>query len=305
MATKIVLPGNFKGNLALILDGTNLLHRSYHGMRGSDLRSGGKPVWGLHGFGSTLNRLITEVRPVKIITAFDLPGGAPQRRLVAPEYKGNRSKPDEDLRYQLQECLALCSEAGLGATTAEGWEADDVIASAVKVGRELGYFSAVVSSDRDCYQLISDTSIVIKPEGVIYDKEKLMNEVGVTPEGYRHLAALRGEPSDNLLGVNGIGVKTAAKLLSVYLDPDLMLRERDKVEVLIGRAAAAKLFNGFDIYRRNLEVGELKSDLPVKDSFNSVIDAKRVADAFMSYGLSSVSQKLSKSISSLGSKGLF
>lgn len=305
MAKRIEIPSKFKGEIALVLDGTNLLHRSYHGMRGSDLRSEGRPVWGLHGFGSTLNRLISEVRPVKIITAFDLPGGAPLRRLVAPEYKGNRSKPDDDLKYQLDAGLKLCSDAGLGATTVEGWEADDVIASAVRVGESLGYICGIVSSDRDCYQLISDSSFVIKPEGVVFDSDKLFSELGVTPLGYRHLAALRGEPSDNLLGVNGVGIKTAQKLLSVYNDPDLMLNERDKVEKLIGSAAAGKLFDGFSIYRRNLEIGMLKSDLPVERSFDAVINSEKVADAFSKYGLVSVAAKLRKSIDNLNDKSLF
>ena len=132
-----------------------------------------------------------------------------------------------------------------------------------------------------------------------------MTELGVTPEGYRHLAALRGEPSDNLLGVNGIGVKTAVKLLNEYSDPDLMLSERGEVEKLIGVSAAGKLFAGFDIYRRNLEVGQLKSDLPVSESFTQRLESGKVSDAFLKYGLSSVSQKLRKSIDELDNRGLF
>lgn len=294
MAEKLALPESWKrGNeRVLILDGTNLVHRSFHGMRGSGLSHHGAPVWALHGLAITVARFVLDVAPSRIVTAFDLPGGAPQRRAVAPGYKGNRSVPEPDLLTQLQAALEMCAEAGLGATTADGWEADDVIASAARVSRENGWDAVVVSSDRDCYQVISDRCIVAKPDGARWDRERLESEIGVSPVGYRHLAALRGEQSDNLTGVPGFGAKTAVKLLAAYSEPDQMLADPDGVRAVIGASASAKLFANFELYRRNLSVGALREDLPMGHAIVTVPSPDRVQDALLARGLPAAAARL-------------
>jgi DNA polymerase-1 len=301
MAEKLNLPSNWDPGTEriLILDGTNLVHRSFHGMRGSGLSHKGEPVWALHGLATTIARFIVDVRPTRIVTAFDLPGGAPQRRNVVPEYKGNRSVPEIELLKQLNASLDMCSKAGLGATTAQGWEADDVIASAARVARDKGWNGVVVSSDRDCYQLLSESCIVAKPDGKRWDIARLWEEIGVSPDGYRNLAALRGEPSDNLVGVPGFGEKTAVKLISVYPNPDSMLLDPEGVRSVIGEAATGKLFANFEIYRRNLEVGALRRDLPMDDVISDRPHPDRVQEALLSFGLPSAAAKLSAALRSL------
>jgi 5'-3' exonuclease len=298
MAEKLVLPDTWeRGNeRVLILDGTNLVHRSFHGMRGSGLTHNGSPVWAVHGLAITVARFVTDVAPTHIVTAFDLPGGSPHRRAVAPGYKGNRSVPEPDLLTQLQAALEMCAQAGLGATTVDGWEADDVIASAARVARDKGWDAVVVSSDRDCYQTISERCVVAKPDGVRWDLQRLESEIGVSPVGYRHLAALRGEQSDNLTGVPGFGAKTAVKLLAVYADPDEMLTDPDGVRAVIGAAAAAKLFANFELYRRNLSVGALREDLPMGHAIMPVPSPDRAQDALLAHGLPAAAARLAAAL---------
>jgi 5'-3' exonuclease len=298
MAEKLLLPTNWdpKNERVLILDGTNLVHRSFHGMRGSGLSHNGVPVWAVHGLATTIARFIGEVAPTRIVTAFDLPGGAPQRRAVVPEYKGNRSAPDSELLVQLNGALEMCAAAGLGATTADGWEADDVIASAAFTARAKGWDAVVVSSDRDCYQMIGEHCIVAKPDGVKWDLERLTTEIGVDPTGYRHLAALRGEQSDNLTGVPGFGAKTAVKLLQAYTDPDSMLADPDGVRAAIGASAAGKLFANFEVYRRNLSVGALRTDLPMENAIMPVPGPDRAQDALLARGLPAAAARLAHAL---------
>ena len=265
-------------------------------MRASGLSSKGQPVWALHGLGITLARFARDAKPTRIVTAFDLPGGSPARRAMAPGYKGNRHTPEEDLRLQLNSAIELFGQAGLGSTTVDGWEADDVMASAVRASNDRGWQSIVVSSDRDAYQLIGERCVVAKPDGVRWDSARVMDEIGVTPDGYRHLAALRGEPSDNLTGIPGVGPKTAVKILNSYASVDHAVSDMPGLETLVGKATAAKLSENISTYHTNLRVGELRQDLPVDAALDIIPDADKAQAAFLHFGLPAAAAKLSAAL---------
>ena len=259
----------------------------------------GRPVWALHGLGTTIARLVEDTRPHRIVTTLDSAGGCPARRLVVPEYKGTRSMPDPDLLAQLKAAPALFGSARLGATTADGWEADDLMASAVAAARRRGWCSVVVSSDRDAYQLLAEDCIVAKPDGTTWTVESLEATLGVSPMGYRHLAAIRGEASDNLKGVPGWGEKTASKFLAVHDDPRVVLDSPDAEAILtsvVGRSAAVKFIENASLYRRNLSVGELRSDLAVDAALDNVPDAAVTQDALARVGLVAAAAKLSSAL---------
>ena len=301
----LTLPSSWRGTpVVLVLDGTNLLHRSHHAMMASGLTDrNGQPVWALHGLGTTIARLAEQSNPHRIVTAFDTSGGCPARRVLAPEYKGTRKAPDPALVRQLDEAPALLGRAGLGATVADGWEADDLMASAVTAARARGWLSVVVSSDRDAYQLIADDCVVAKPDGSTWDAERLHAEIGVSPRGYQHLAALRGETSDNLTGVPGWGAKTAVKLLTTFADPCDVLDQPDALAMLrpvVGPAAAARLIEHAALYRRNLEVGTLNGGLPVDAALAQEIDPSKARDAFAAAGLVAAAGKLHRSLPTPG-----
>jgi len=295
----IVIPREFDDGspLALIFDTTNLLHRSYHALSRTEMtRRDGAPVWALHGLALTYTKFVDVVAPRAIVSALDGEGGCPFRRNLAPEYKQGRSKAADTLTSQLKEAPALLSSAGLGATLVPGWEADDILASAARAAKDRGWRSIIVTSDRDAYQLVDDRTLLIKPEGIVVDSKWLLGRLGVSPDGYRHLAALRGEQSDNLTGVPGIGDKTAAKLLNLFPNVDSALANLDLMKSTLGLSATAKIVEHIAIYRRNLDVATLRSDLPVDEVFNNVLSPELIRSAFTKAGLPVAGNKLATSL---------
>lgn len=280
----------------LAVDGTNLLHRGYHAMRDSALTSAsGEPVWALHGLTVNIVKVARARRYDALVVAFDRPGGCPQRRELEPAYKANRSRPEEDLRRQLDAAPLLLDAAGVSVWSLDGWEADDGLASLAARCETHGWECDIVSSDRDLYQMVSDRVHVVKPEGVRFDTRQVLDKTGVTPPRYPHLAAMRGEPGDNLDGIRGIGPKTAAKLLEVHHDLHDALTDRDALAKLVGRANAAKLDGGVAIYERNLAIGRLRRDLPVDAAITAgrlPADAARIVAAYEQAGVPAAGKQL-------------
>jgi DNA polymerase-1 len=227
-------------------------------------------------------------------------GGSSYRRNLAPEYKQGRAQSDPALRTQLDAAPGLLAEAGLAATTVPGWEADDILASVSRAATQRGWRCVVVTSDRDAYQLVDDRTLLIKPDGVVVDTDWLQEKLGVNGDGYRHLAALRGEQSDNLTGVPGIGDKTAAKLLHRFSDVDAALNDIDAMRALIGPAATSRIEQHLAVYRRNLDVATLRRDLPIDDALDVKPDPARVRAAFIAAGLPVAANKLASALGKLG-----
>ena len=295
----ITLPAGFDDGtpLVIVFDTTNLIHRSYHALTSTQMtRRDGSPVWALHGLGLTYAKFVDVGAPRAIVSALDGEGGCPFRRNLAPEYKQGRSKADDALKAQLKEAPALLSAAGLGATIVPGWEADDILASTARAANDRGWRTIIVTSDRDAYQLVDDRTLLIKPDGVVVDTQWLHDRLGVGADGYRHLAALRGEQSDNLTGVPGIGDKTAAKLLGVFPDVDAALADPDRLRSTIGPSAAGKIVEHAAVYRRNLDVATLRADLPVDEALNHELVADDIRSVFTSAGLPVAGNKLATAV---------
>jgi DNA polymerase-1 len=251
----------------LVIDGSNICHRSYHALSGTGLRDGDdRPVWALHGMLTLMGKLIDDTGATHVVVCRDLPGGCPSRKERVPAYKAHRSAPDADLRVQLNRYPELLDELGCANIAAEGWEADDLIASCAKHGRENGYEVIVITSDRDAYQVIQDGVRVVRPEGVIVTDAVVRKKYGIDIVMYRRLAALVGEPGDGIDGIPRVGVKTAAKMLEYWgekLDEVI-----DDVEMMklagLGQKLAETVVEHAGVYRRNLEVAVLKDDLDVR-----------------------------------------
>lgn len=285
--------------IALAIDGTNLLHRGYHALAQTDMRTPqGNPVWAIHGLLTNVAKLAKGRRYDTLVIAFDTPGGCPSRKALNPEYKANRQRPNDDLRIQLDAAPKILAAAGLGVVTLAGWEADDLLASVAESCETAGHSCDIVSSDRDLYQLVTDRVHVLKPDGERYDAAAVTRKTGVTPARYPHLAAMRGEPGDNLAGIRGVGPVTATKLLTVHPDLDAAVAA-DDLEALVGKANAAKLRDGADIYRRNLEIGRLKRDLEVAEVLEAgklPVDVTKIAKVLERHGLPVASRQLNDAL---------
>ena len=242
----------------------SLAFRAFYALSTDIATSEGLVTNALHGFASMLNTLIKSQTPRALVVAFDLPGGT-FRDEMAIDYKGGRAETPIELDHQFDLIRNFCEVLGIPVIGVPGYEADDVLATLATWGRDNHIPTVVVTGDRDSFQLVEDPYIRVlyNKRGVsdydLYDEAGIFARCGVEPARYPMLAALRGDPSDNLPGVPGVGEKTAAKLLAEYSDFDAIFgatasmtpKLRENMEAHQGLA------------RSNLEVMRLVRDVPI------------------------------------------
>lgn len=202
--------------VVLAVDGNSLVHRSYHAQATS-----GVPSWAVRGLLTQLVAAVDRIRPAAVVVGFDDPDRS-LRRETWPSYKANRADKLETLVAQLAEAADAMRALGVAVCVPDGLEADDVLASTACAARRVGARTVLVSSDRDAFALICDDTAVLRiinggvEASPLMTAARLMLLLGVRPDQYRDFAALRGDPSDNLPGVRGIGPRHAARLLTAF-----------------------------------------------------------------------------------------
>ena len=264
--------------LLLAVDGNSLLHRAHHAHEHSGQRdTDGRPTWGLRGMVTSIAGAAARLTPDAVVVGFDC-GVASRRREQYPEYKAGRREKTPELVDQLAGAPDLLRAAGFAVVQHEGWEADDVLASSAALARRTGWRCAVVTSDRDSFALIDDTTAVLRVIAGGIDASPLLTAprlptlCGVAAGQYRDYAALRGDVSDNLPGALGIGAKTAARLLSAFAGVAEVFdaldsgREHDVVAA-VGPAATRRLAEpaARANVARNLALMAMRDDLPMPD----------------------------------------
>ena len=179
----------------------------------------------LHGFAAMLISLVRSQNPRALAVAFDLPGGT-FRDAMTEDYKGGRDETPPEIEHQFDLIRNLCEVLHIPVLGVPGFEADDVLATLATWGRDEHFPVVVVTGDRDAFQLVEDPYIKVlyNRRGVsdysLYDEAGIFERCGIEAARYPLLAALRGDTSDNLPGVPGVGEKTAAKLFATYRDMD-------------------------------------------------------------------------------------
>lgn len=230
--------------LLLVVDAPSLLHRNHHARAHTRIvdRSG-RPAWALHGMLRQIIESIDAFAPDAVIFGLD-DRTASTRRDRYPDYKAGRAEKDAELVDQLERAGALLDALGLATLTPPGLEADDVNASGAAWATRTGWNCVVITSDRDAFAHISDHTRVLRliNGGIngspLLTGRSLQAMYGVSAENYLAFAALRGDSSDNLPGVIGIGEKTASTLLEVAGSMDAAWADIDHDE---GRSLAAAL----------------------------------------------------------------
>lgn len=264
--------------LLLAVDGNSLLHRAHHAHAYSGHRDlDGRPVWGLRGLVTSIAGAAARLTPDAVVVGFDC-SRASRRREEYPDYKAGRREKEPELVDQLACAPGLLREAGFAVVQHEGWEADDVLASSAALARRSGWRCAVVTSDRDAFALIDDTTAVLRLITGGVDASPLLTPArlpalcGVAAGQYRDFAALRGDTSDNLPGALGIGAKTAARLLAVFAGVAEVYAAIDsgrtaEVEAAVGRAATRRLAEpaARANVERNLRLMAMRHDLPLPE----------------------------------------
>ena len=203
-----------------VIDGNSLMHRAYHAVPPTMNAPDGRPTNAVFGFIAMLLKFVDIAHPDALICAFD--EGRPAWRMEAIEqYKAQRPPMDEDLKVQFPIIEELLSAMNVPVVRLKGWEGDDVLGTVAARDEKLGYRTLLVSGDKDVYQLVSDlTHVVTTKKGItdvaIYGPAEVQERYGVTPAQFPDFLGLKGDASDNIPGVPGIGDKTAAKLLQQF-----------------------------------------------------------------------------------------
>lgn len=223
-----------------LVDASMYVFRAYYSMAPEHVDHEQQPVHAVGGFLSFLLGLLEQARPTHLLVAFDESLTSSFRNRLYPAYKANRELPPPDLDRQFAYCRELVGALGLAAAAHAEYEADDLIGSAVRCGRDAGFRSVIVSGDKDLGQLLeADDQIWDYARRERYGPEGVQQRLGVLPVQVADFLALTGDAVDNIPGVPGIGPKTAAPLLAHFGTLEALLARLDEVPFLRLRGAAA------------------------------------------------------------------
>jgi DNA polymerase I len=243
-----------------LIDGSNQMYRAYHAIRhltGPD----GKSTNAVYGFVTMLRKLIADHRPDYIAASFDLPGET-FRSQMAADYKATRSAMPADLAEQIAWVHEACAAMGVPVYTARGFEADDVIGTMALKAAAQGFRVAIVTGDKDFFQLVGDGIRVYNPrdEGAWFDAAAVKEKFGVQPDQVVDVLALMGDSIDNVAGVPGIGEKGARDLIATFGSLDELLARASDV-------SQKKYREGLQTYadqaRQSRELVKIRTDVDV------------------------------------------
>jgi DNA polymerase-1 len=258
--------------IVYLIDGSSQMYRAFHAPvrtnEGTILRNSlGIPTNAVYIFVTMLRKLIKEHQPTYIAASFDLPGRTFRDDLAA-DYKANRKPMPDELAGQIPLVHRACEALGVPIITQDRFEADDVIGTMTTRAAEAGYEVAIVTGDKDFYQLVRDGIRVYNPkeDGTWYDALGVKEKFGVTPEQVVDVLALMGDSIDNVKGVPGIGEKGARDLITTYGSLDALLERAPEVsrrnyrEALLAHAAEA---------RSSRELLRIDTNVPVEFSLEN------------------------------------
>jgi len=243
-----------------LIDGSSQMYRAYHAIRGLT-GPDGRSTNAVYGFSTMLRKLIADWSPEYIAASFDLAGPTFRDELHA-EYKANRAPMPSDLAEQVPLVREACEALGVPVLTSNRFEADDVIGTLAMQACQAGYDVAIVTGDKDFFQLVSDGVRVFNPrdEGTWYDAAGVVQKFGVRPDQVVDVLALMGDSIDNIKGVPGIGEKGARDLISTHGTLDMLLAAAPTIqqkryrEGLLAHAEDARL---------SRELARIRTDVPV------------------------------------------
>ena len=248
----------------MLIDGNSLAYRAFFALPTDMATASGQITNAVFGFTSMLINLWRDHQPDQVVVAFDRPEPT-FRHAMVPTYKGTRDSAPDILRQQMGLVREVLEALAVPTVDAPGYEADDVIATLATQGRDAGHEVIVVTGDRDAYQLVEDEAVKVlyNVRGVsdykLYDEAGILARTGVKPADYVQYAALRGDTSDNLPGVPGVGEKTAAKLINTKGGLDGIFASLDDLTPKLRENLAA----AEEHVRTNAEMMLLVRDVPL------------------------------------------
>jgi DNA polymerase-1 len=243
-----------------LIDGSNQMYRAYHAIRGLTGPEG-QSTNAVYGFITMLRKLIVDHKPEYIAASFDLRGATFRSKLFA-DYKANREAMPGDLAEQVPLVFEACEALGVPIYTSEGFEADDVIGTLASRAASHGLQAAIVTGDKDFFQLVGEAVRVYNPrdEGLWYDAEGVAKKFGVRPAQVVDMLALMGDSSDNVKGVPGIGEKGASELIAQYGSLEALLQNAGAIKQKKYREG---LLANADQARQSRELVTIRTDVDV------------------------------------------
>jgi DNA polymerase-1 len=251
-----------------IIDGSSYLYRAYHAMPPLTASSG-QPTGAIKGVTNMLMTLKKDSEGSPIIVVFDAKGKT-FRNDIYKDYKANRPPMPDDLREQLQPLKEIVRAIGFPLIEIAGVEADDVIATLVKIAKEKKFKTVISSLDKDLMQLVEDpiSTMMNTMTHQIFNEDKVLEKFGVKPSQIRDMLALTGDTSDNIPGVPKVGQKTAAKWLNEYGNIDEIKLNADHIKGVVGENLRSSLGD----LDRNVELVSLKNDVDLGIDFESMLE---------------------------------
>lgn len=248
----------------MLIDGHSMAFRAFFALPVDNFSTAsGQATNAVYGFLSMLSNILGEEKPTHVAVAFDVARETFRNELF-PEYKAQREKTPEEFRGQVPLIKQVLQHMGIVTLEKDNYEADDIIATLATQARPEGFETLIVTGDRDSLQLVNDSTTVLYPmRGVTtlhrFTPEAVAEKYGLTPVQYPDFAALRGDPSDNLPGVPGVGEKTATKWIVQYGSLAALIEHADEIRGKVGdnfreRVAAVQL---------NRDLTEMVKDLPL------------------------------------------
>ncbi|MFL2728861.1 MAG: DNA polymerase I [Gammaproteobacteria bacterium] len=250
-----------------IVDGSSYIYRAFHAMPPLTTSSG-RPTGAIKGVSNMMMSLKNENDGSSIITVFDAKGKT-FRSDIYSDYKANRPPMPDELRLQLDPIKSICKAIGFPIVEIEGVEADDVIATIVKIAIEEGYSCVISSLDKDLMQLVEDpaVSMINTMTNKKFNEKDVIEKFGVKPNQIRDMLALVGDSSDNIPGVPKVGQKTAAKWLNEFGDLESIKENASSIKGVVGE----NLRNSLDNLDRNINLVSLKQDVDIQVKFSDLL----------------------------------
>lgn len=269
----------------MLIDGHSMAFRAFYALPAENFSTtGGQHTNAVYGFLSMLTSLLKEERPTHIAVVFDV-GRNTFRTEMFPEYKAQREAAPEEFRGQVELIQEVLNALGIVTMQLDNFEADDIIATLATAAQPLDFETLVVTGDRDSFQLVNDSTTVLYPmRGVSvlhrFTPEAVEEKYGLTPAQYPDFAALRGDPSDNLPNIPGVGEKTATKWIKEYGSLANLLEHAADIKGRAGNNLRERL----DQVRLNRRLTEMVKDLDLPYQPNELefrpADAAEIAEQF-------------------------
>ena len=283
---------SYDPNNLILIDGSGYIFRAFYGLP-SMTNENGVPVNAVFGFTKMLLKLIDDFKPIYVAVIFDV-ARKTFRNDLYDLYKANRSDPPEELIPQFSIIREATNAIGLPVVEMEGFEADDLIATYSNIAQKMNKKVIIISSDKDLMQLVDDNTILFDPMKQYWiNDEQVFEKFGVYPNRVIDVQSLAGDSSDNIPGVPGIGIKTAAELINQYGDLEQLLTKASEIKQNKRRE---NLIEYADQARLSRSLVTLKKDVPVKskiDEFEikSVLDLNKLIPFLKVHGFKSILNK--------------